>query len=50
MKQKILYVEDEPHLGKIVTDLLDRQGFEVLLIKDGDEVMVIRTKDIKKLT
>lgn len=39
MKQKILYVEDEPHLGKIVTDLLDRQGFEVLLIKDGDEVI-----------
>lgn len=39
MKQKILYVEDEPHLGKIVTDLLVRQGFEVLLITDGAEVI-----------
>jgi len=35
MKHKILYVEDEPFLGKIVKDTLENQGFDVLWIKDG---------------
>jgi DNA-binding response OmpR family regulator len=39
MKQKILYIEDEPFLGKIVKETLEKQGFEVLLKKDGAEVM-----------
>jgi DNA-binding response OmpR family regulator len=39
MKPKILYVEDEPHLGKIVTDIIERQDFEVLLINDGTEAI-----------
>ncbi|MBA3704381.1 MAG: response regulator transcription factor [Bacteroidetes bacterium] len=39
MKQKILYVEDEPFLGKIVKEILEKEGFEVLLKSDGAEVM-----------
>jgi DNA-binding response OmpR family regulator len=39
MKQKILYIEDEPFLGKIVTETLEQQGFDVLLKKDGAQVM-----------
>ncbi len=35
MKHKILYVEDEPFLGKIVKDTLENQGFDVLWITDG---------------
>jgi len=36
---KILYVEDEPFLGKIVKETLEHSGFEVLLVKDGAQVM-----------
>jgi two-component system response regulator VicR len=39
MKQKILYIEDEPFLGKIVKETMESQGFEVLLIGDGAKVM-----------
>lgn len=39
MKQKILYVEDEPNLGKIVNDTLRLQGFEVVWEQDGALVM-----------
>lgn len=39
MKVKILYVEDEPFLGKIVSESLERSGFEVTLVKDGGLVM-----------
>ncbi len=35
MKLRILYVEDEPFLGKIVKEALESQGFEVLWINDG---------------
>lgn len=35
MKQKILYVEDETNLGKIVSEALEGRGFEVALVKDG---------------
>ena len=35
MSVKILYVEDEPFLGKIVKESLESQGFELLLINDG---------------
>ncbi len=38
-KIKILYVEDEPFLGKIVNESLQSRGFEVLMIKDGKDVM-----------
>lgn len=36
---KILYVEDEPFLGKIVKESLESRGFEVGMISDGREVM-----------
>jgi len=38
-KHKILYVEDEPFLGKIVKETLESQGFELLLINDGALVL-----------
>lgn len=38
-KIKILYVEDEPNLGTIVSETLEQKGFEVILIKDGAKVM-----------
>ncbi|MCU0339945.1 MAG: response regulator transcription factor [Spirosomaceae bacterium] len=36
---KILYVEDEPFLGKIVKESLESRGFEVCMVADGNEVM-----------
>jgi DNA-binding response OmpR family regulator len=39
MKQKILYIEDEPFLGKIVKETLEHRGFEVLLVNDGAKVL-----------
>ncbi len=39
ISKKILYVEDEPNLGIIVSETLHQKGFDVLLIKDGALVM-----------
>ena len=39
MKTKILYVEDEPFLGKIVEETLEHRGFEVVRKKDGGQVL-----------
>jgi DNA-binding response OmpR family regulator len=39
MKRKILYVEDEPFLGKIVTETLENLDFEVEWEIDGNLVM-----------
>ena len=36
---KVFYIEDEPSLGKIVTDTLSRQGFDVKWEKDGAKVI-----------
>ncbi|MBI5917362.1 MAG: response regulator transcription factor [Bacteroidetes bacterium] len=36
---KILYVEDEPFLGKIVKESLESRQFEVRLVADGGQVM-----------
>jgi DNA-binding response OmpR family regulator len=38
-KIKILYVEDEPFLGKIVKESLESRSFEVLMIADGAKVI-----------
>lgn len=35
MEQKILYIEDEPYLGRIVRETLTSKGYEVLHRKDG---------------
>ena len=39
MKRKILYVEDEPSLGKIVSETLENRDFEVKWEADGRNVM-----------
>lgn len=39
MDAKILYVEDEPFLAKVVKDTLEHQGFSLLLVQDGAEVI-----------
>ena len=49
MGVKVLYVEDEPFLGKIVSESLESKGFEVKHIADGGKVMeafTIFTPDI----
>jgi DNA-binding response OmpR family regulator len=38
-KTKILYVEDEPFLGRIVKESLESREFEVTMITDGDEAV-----------
>lgn len=35
MKIKVLYIEDEPFLGKIVSETLQQQGFDLKLVSDG---------------
>lgn len=37
--KKILYVEDEPFLGKIVKESLESRAFEVLMVADGARVI-----------
>src|SRR4051812_15302692 len=40
MKQhRVLYVEDEAHLARIVKESLERKGFEVLHRKDGTRIL-----------
>jgi len=39
MKTKILYIEDEQYLGRIVMESLEKEGFEVLWETDGAKVM-----------
>ena len=36
---KILYVEDEPFLGKIVRESLESRGFNVCMVEDGAQVL-----------
>lgn len=38
-KTKILYVEDEPFLGRIVKESLESREFQVTMIADGDEAV-----------
>ena len=39
MKKKILYIEDEPHLSRIVKETLEMKGYEVMHKKDGARIM-----------
>lgn len=41
---KLLYVEDEPFLGKIVKESLESRAFEVLMVTDGARVMSVFEK------
>lgn len=38
-KTKILYVEDEPSLGRIVKESLESRDFEVLMVTDGKDAV-----------
>jgi DNA-binding response OmpR family regulator len=39
MKIKVLYIEDEPFLGRIVSETLQQQGFNIHLVADGALVL-----------
>jgi DNA-binding response OmpR family regulator len=39
MKTRILYIEDEPYLGKIVKETLEAQGYQVVWEIDGAKVL-----------
>jgi len=39
MKIKVFYIEDELHLGRIVKETIEKQGFEVVWETDGAKVM-----------
>jgi DNA-binding response OmpR family regulator len=39
MNVKVLYIEDEPFLGRIVSETLIQQGFDLQLITDGAKVI-----------
>ena len=39
MKKKVLYIEDEPYLARIVKDTLELKGYEVMHRKDGVKIM-----------
>lgn len=39
MNIKVLYVEDERFLGKIVKESLETRGFEVVMEADGNQVL-----------
>jgi DNA-binding response OmpR family regulator len=40
-KIKILYVEDEPFLGRIVKESLESRNYEVLMVTDGQEAFPV---------
>lgn len=44
-KTKIYYVEDEPSLGRIVSDTLGKQGYDVTWEKDGSGVHAYLEKE-----
>lgn len=41
MKNRILYIEDEPYLGRIVMETLQNQGYEVAWETDGAKVLEV---------
>lgn len=45
MRIKVLYVEDELFLGKIVKESLETRGFEVVMEDDGAEVLSLFKKE-----
>ena len=39
MKKKVLYIEDEPYLARIVKDTLELRGYEVMHKKEGSKIL-----------
>ena len=50
MRIKVLYIEDEKYLGKIVTETLEKQGYEVVWETDGAQVIKHLNGSFAKLT
>jgi DNA-binding response OmpR family regulator len=44
MKSRILYIEDEPYLGRIVKETLENQGYQVAWEIDGTKVIELLGK------
>jgi len=44
MKTRILYIEDEPYLGRIVKETLENQGYQVVWETDGTRVLEVLGK------
>lgn len=44
-KKKIIVVEDDPFLGKAFSLKLNNAGFDVVLVKDGQEALGVITKE-----
>ena len=44
-KIKILYVEDEPFLGRIVKESLESRNFDVLMVSDGKQAQSVFEKN-----
>jgi DNA-binding response OmpR family regulator len=44
-KIKILYVEDEPFLGRIVKESLESRDFEVIMVTDGHQAQGVFERD-----
>ena len=45
-RTKILYVEDEPNLGRIVRETLESRNFEVIMVEDGALVLEVFEKSV----
>lgn len=45
MKHKILLAEDEPFLGKVVKESLEKNGYDVILAADGKQAWDLFNKD-----
>lgn len=39
MPAKILLVEDDPFLSSLLKNRLQKEGFEIILVRDGDEAL-----------
>jgi len=41
VKRRVLYIEDEEFLGKIVSDTLEKEGYDVIWLKEGSGMINI---------
>jgi DNA-binding response OmpR family regulator len=48
-KPKILVVDDDPTIRKLIGELLTREGFDVVVAKDGIDAMVLLSRDLPDL-
>jgi DNA-binding response OmpR family regulator len=49
-KTKILLIEDDPHINKLIMDYMNSHGFEVTAVTDGPEALeLVRTRGLPHL-